>query len=114
MPDDTLGMLRTDFDPLQRHPACLAALQAYWETHQDFKKNSPNFDGWINRLTNIAEVAPESLSATHGKLIAFGYLKFELTAKDATLRYQLTPLGRSAVTGESPVELAAEDLALSA
>ena len=47
------------------------------------------------------DVPTEVLSGVHGKLIAFGYLKFELTPKDTSLRYQLTPDGRTAVTGEA-------------
>jgi hypothetical protein len=105
-----------EFDLLQRFPACYATLQAYWGACQQQQQGATGeFDGWIDRLTAVPDVPPESLSGIHGKLIAFGYLKFELTAKDATLRYQVTPLGRSAMTGESPFEAATDaDLALSA
>lgn len=105
-------MQPAEFDLMQRFPACFATLQAYWQAQQDRKGASADFDGWIGRLTSIPEIPPETLSGIHGKLIAFGYLKFELTPKDASLRYQLTPLGRTAITGESPFEAAADaDLA---
>lgn len=93
MPHDDLELIR-------RHPTWLATLQAYWDAHVETKKLSKDFDGWMTRLTEIPQVPAESLSGVHGKLIAFGYLKFELTPKDASLRYQLTPMGRTAVTGE--------------
>jgi hypothetical protein len=86
---------------LRRHPDWIATLRAYWELHLQFQKDVAEFDGWLARLVAVPNVPSETLSAIHGRLIAFGYLKFELSAKDATLRYQLTPLGRSAVTGES-------------
>jgi hypothetical protein len=101
-------MQPADFDLLQRNPACFATLQAYWHAQQECKGRSADFDGWIGRLTEIPEIPPETLSGIHGKLIAFGYLKFELTPKDASLRYQLTPLGRSAITGESQFDGGAE------
>lgn len=101
-------MPRDNLDSLQRNPACLATLHAYWDAHVERKQQTAEFDGWVGRMASIPDVPDEALSGIHGKLIAFGYLKFELTAKDATLRYQLTPLGRTAVTGESPAEEAAE------
>lgn len=110
----TPDMQHAELDLLARYPDCAATLQAYWQAQQQCKGESADFDGWIGRLTSIADIPPESLSSVHGKLIAFGYLKFELTAKDASLRYQLTPLGRSAVTGESPFEAGETELALSA
>jgi len=104
-----------ELDLLQKHPEWLVTLQAYWDAHTSRKKEVADFDGWIGRLTAIPAIPTETLSGIHGKLIAFGYLKFELTPKDTTLRYQLTPIGRSAVTGESPLEAGAEaELAMSA
>ncbi len=93
-----------DLAGLRRHPEWLATLQAYWDAHLQSKQQVAEFDGWLARITSVAAVPAESLSGIHGKLIAFGYLKFELTPKDTMLRYQLTPLGRSAVTGESSPE----------
>ena len=97
-------MQTDDLAFLRRHPEWLATLQAYWDAHLQCKQQVAEFDGWLARLTSIAEVPVESLSGIHGKLIAFGYLRFELTPKETILRYQLTPLGRSAVTGESSPE----------
>ena len=98
------SMIREQHDLLTRHPACLLALTAYWNTQLQLKKEVAEFDGWVVRMTSIPDIPPEALSGVHGKLIAFGYLKFELTPRDTTLRYQLTPLGRNAVTGEASLE----------
>ena len=97
-------MVIDDLELLRRQPTWLATLQAYWDTHLQLKKQVPQFDGWVGRIASVPEVPGESLSGIHGKLIAFGYLKFELTPKDTSLRYQLTPLGRTAVTGEAAPE----------
>lgn len=98
------SMLTDDLNFLRRHPEWLATLQAYWDAHLQCKQQVAEFDGWLARLTSIPDVPSETLSGIHGKLIAFGYLKFELTPKDTILRYQLTPLGRTAVTGETSPE----------
>lgn len=97
-------MAPDDRDLLLRHPEWLAVLQAYWDVQQTLKKTEKEFDGWMARLADVPSIARELLSGVHGKLIAFGYLKFELTPKDTSLRYQLTPLGRMAVTGEHAAE----------
>lgn len=98
-------MAHDDLELIRRHPTWMATLQAYWDAHLQTKKQVKEFDGWMSRLTSIPAVPAETLSGVHGKLIAFGYLKFELTPKDTSLRYQLTPLGRTAVTGETLTEV---------
>jgi hypothetical protein len=96
---------------LRRYPECLATLQAYHAADVASRPARPESDGWLPRLAEIPEVPPERLSGVHGRLIAFGYLKFELSAKDATLRYQLTELARAAMTGETTEATAENDWA---
>ena len=50
--------------------------------------------GWVCRLTQVEGVSETQLSAIHGKLIAFGFLNFELTSRTTGMRYQVAPLGR--------------------
>jgi len=50
-------------------------------------------DRWLPRAPGIAGVDPAHLSALHGKLIALGFLKFEISGKTG-MQYQLTPIGR--------------------
>jgi hypothetical protein len=94
-------MVHSDFELLRRNPDWLTTLQAYWDTHLQLKNELAEYDGWVGRIASIPEIPADSLSSIHGKLIAFGYLKFDLSPKDTALRYQLTPLGRTAVTGET-------------
>jgi hypothetical protein len=53
----------------------------------------PADEGWLPRLVRIDGVDPVELSRLHGKLIALGCLKFEISGKSG-MQYQLTPLGR--------------------
>ncbi len=82
------------FAAAQSHPEWMAVLQAYSNSVK-----APGNDGWSARLTEIEGVAREGLSAIHGKLIAFGYLKFELVGRDAGIRYQLSSDGLQALNG---------------
>jgi len=56
-------------------------------------QGDPAADGWLPRLVRIDGVDPAHLSRLHGKLIALGWLKFEISGKTG-MQYQLTPLGR--------------------
>ena len=56
----------------------------------DVNKNA----GWVCRLAEIEGISSHHLSTIHGKLIAFGFLNFELTDRKIGMRYQVTPLGR--------------------
>lgn len=53
--------------------------------------------GWASRVAAVEGVAAELLSPIHGKLIAFGFLKFEMGTGDEGVQYQLTPLARQAL-----------------
>ena len=53
---------------------------------------------WAQRITSVAGIAAESLAVVHGKLIALGMLKFEILSRTDGLQYQLTSLGRQALT----------------
>ena len=52
---------------------------------------------WVPRLHAVEGLAGEQLPGIHGKLIALGFLKFELAARAEGVVYQLTPLGKQAL-----------------
>ena len=52
---------------------------------------------WSARITEVAGLAADQLSAIHGKLIALGMLKFEIGSRAAGIQYQITPLARQAL-----------------
>ena len=50
-------------------------------------------DRWLSRIDEVDGIRVEEVSAVHGRLIAHGFLKFQLSGRDG-LVYQLTSLGR--------------------
>lgn len=77
----------------QENAECVAVLAAYRAEQTVFKQTDPEHDGWIGRLTRIARVDVEQLSEIHGRLIAFGLLKFQLTNRKTGVQYQLSSAG---------------------
>jgi hypothetical protein len=83
---------------LQKHPEWQTVLQAYFDRYQELRSQSADAEAWISRIAGMPGIESSVLSSVHGKLIAHGFLKFEVGARDAGVLYQLTPLGRQAVT----------------
>ncbi|MCA9048187.1 MAG: hypothetical protein KDA89_05630 [Planctomycetaceae bacterium] len=54
-------------------------------------------DGWLERIDSLPQINPEDLTRCHGQLIAFGFLKFEVSGRSHGLRYQLSDRGRRAM-----------------
>ena len=77
---------------LAASPEWRRVLEAY--LHEAAQRPAdPADEGWLPRIARIDGVDPAHLSRLHGRLIALGCLKFELSGK-AGVQYQLTPLGR--------------------
>ena len=92
-----------DFDILQlrRNPEWRATLQVYYDLQQQLREHASGTDVWVARQTTIPGIEPAQLSTIHGKLIAFGMLKFDVVGRDVGVQYQLTPQGRRALLGET-------------
>ena len=56
---------------------------------------------WSPRIVEVPGLAAENFSAIHGKLIALGMLKFEISNRTDGMQYQLTTLGRQALVPPS-------------
>lgn len=93
-----------ELEQLRRNPAWTAALRTYWDKQTETRAANADFDGWVPRLAEIPGVERERTSNVHGRLIAFGFLKFDLSDRDVGMRYQLTPLGRRAIGLDAGVE----------
>ena len=93
-----------DLEQLRRNPEWQTALKVYHDLQAQSREQSPEFDGWIPRVTEVEAIESAKLPAIHGKLIAFGFLKFDLAGRDAGMRYQLTAQGKQALNGRSPSE----------
>jgi hypothetical protein len=63
---------------------------------------------WSPRLTSAAGLPIEQLSVVHGRLIALGFLRFEIASGAEGVQYQLTPLGRQAILPPEQRSLAPE------
>ena len=92
-----------DFDILQlrRNPDWRATLQAYYDLQQLAAQSAPDSEPWVARQTEIAGIDPAILSSIHGKLIAYGLLKFDVGGRDVGVLYQVTHQGRRALLGET-------------
>jgi hypothetical protein len=66
--------------------------------------------GWVPRIDEIVGVAAEHLARLHGRLIAFGLLKFQLTSATTGVVYRVTPKGRTLLeeAAEAPHAIDAE------
>lgn len=86
---------------LRKNPQLLATLKVYSDLHANLREQIENFDGWISRVTEVPDIESSELPTIHGRLIAFGLLKFDVSGRDTGLKYQLTPQGKQALAGPS-------------
>ncbi len=52
---------------------------------------------WLSRRPEVESVPAEQLSGVHGKLIALGFLRFELGNRTEGVKYRVSPFGRQAL-----------------
>lgn len=114
MADTSSTMDELDIIQLRANPDWRTVLQGYFDLQQQLREQSPDADGWIPRLTELPGIEPSLLSSIHGKLIAFGMLKFDVGGRDVGVQYQVTHQGRRALLGEAENPADAADLAESA
>lgn len=86
---------------LKKNPQWVAVIERYHQQSAFLKSQTADFDGWVPRLHEVADVPSEQLPGIHGKLIAFGFLKFDLAGRDAGVRYQLTPIAKQSLNASS-------------
>lgn len=89
--------LESDHEPAE----FLAVLAAYNSEQAVLRQTDPEHNGWVQRLISINEIEAERLSQIHGRLIAFGYLKFQLTGRSSGVQYQISPSGKEAIQAAS-------------
>jgi hypothetical protein len=84
-------MTHPDVELFDAHPEWRPLLAAYQERHTSQKLE------WSPRIGEVEGLAAEQLSVVHGKLIALGMLKFEISSRADGVQYQVTTLGRQAL-----------------
>lgn len=97
-------MIDSALDQIRDNPEWLAVLEAYRDAQAAEKAASAEHDGWIPRILEVEGILKAHLPAVHGKLIAHGFLKFQLNTRGAGVLYQLSPLGRRALGGSAGEE----------
>lgn len=98
-----------ELEQLRRNPKWTAILEVYHRFSVQSRERSAEFDGWNPRIYEVPEIPNSELPGIHGKLIAHGFLKFDVTSRDAGIRYQLTPLGKQAINAGPPSEMEDSD-----
>ena len=93
-----------ELEQLRRNPKWATLLNVYCQLQLSGKLQIADFDGWTPRVLEAPEIATDELSGIHGKLIAFGFLKFDLAGRDGGIRYQLTPLGKQGINASIPAD----------
>lgn len=84
-------MPHPDLELFDANPTWRLLLAAY-EARQSTTESE-----WLPRHTEVEGVPVEQLSGIHGKLIALGFLKFELGNRTDGVRYRVSPFGRQAL-----------------
>lgn len=98
-------MIDYELELLNQNDEWRSVLTAYWKASQYAKDSNPEFDGWMQRLADVAGVKNERLPRIHGKLIALGFLKFQLGSRNSGVVYQVSTEGQQALKNlaERPV-----------
>ena len=78
-------------------PDALQVLEAYSLRATAAKCGEQEFDGWLDRIDSMPDLTTDDLVKLHGRLIALGYLKFEISGRNVGLRYQISSAGRQAI-----------------
>lgn len=106
-------MLDFELEELNQSTDWRDVLSAYLDAHQAAhaaaKNTEEGFDGWLPRIMAVEGIETEDLPRIHGKLIALGFLKFQLASRGTGVVYQISPAGRQALNNILPDESESED-----
>lgn len=103
-------MNHADWNQLRENESWRAVLAAYAAEQTVLKVTQPEHDGWVSRLKSVTDVSPEDLAHIHGRLMAYGFLKFQLAGRTEGLQYQVSSFGREALSAcDDPNGMAESD-----
>ena len=90
-----------ELDQLDQNPEWFTVLETYSRAAEEAKAASKaaekEFSGWVARVRDFESLEPEELSFIHGKLIALGFLKFQIADRTCGMQYRLSSLGVQAL-----------------
>jgi len=106
---DTPRMIDFEWEMLDTHPEWRLVLETYRAQRDSLLAEDPEHEGWLPRLHAIEGVEEEHIPRIHGKLIALGFLKFQITGRTSGVVYQVTAqacraLSRGTSETAAPVE----------
>lgn len=90
-------MLDFEIEELNQAADWREVLAAYQSAYETAKASAEDFDGWLPRIMSVEGLEDEDLPRLHGKLIALGFLKFQLAGRGTGVVYQISPAGREAL-----------------
>lgn len=90
---DIHHMLDFERQELMENTDWRTVLTAYRERRDTAKADDPEFEGWLDRIMAIDGIEEDDLPRLHGKLLALGFLKFQLAGRSEGVRYQITGEG---------------------
>lgn len=93
-------MLDFELEELNQGTEWREVLAAYLSAHEAAKASQDEFDGWLPRIMTVEGLEAEDLPRLHGKLIAIGFLKFQLASRGTGVVYQISPAGRQALSDQ--------------
>ena len=95
-------MTSFELEELESVPEWRSVLAAYRDSSVLARTQSAEFDGWLPRLAALDGLDSAGLSTVHGRLIALGFLRFQIGGRTVGLQYQLAPEGRHALESGVP------------
>ncbi len=102
-------MLDFELKDLDQTTDWRGVLSAYQSAQEAAKNSEAEFDGWLPRIMSIEGLDDLALPKIHGKLIALGFLKFQLASRGTGVVYQISPAGRAALSNQTGPISADED-----
>lgn len=90
-------MTATTFQLDSLHGQNLQVVKAYAARAKAQKATVEDFNGWLERIDELDGLEKEDLVKLHGQLIAWGYLKFQISSSSIGLLYQISPAGKQAL-----------------
>jgi len=88
-------MIDFELNVLEQQVEWRLVLEAYQKRTQD--TDADQSDGWLSRVLAVEGVEQDRLAVIHGKLIALGFLQFQLQGRTEGVRYCLSASGRQAL-----------------
>ncbi|MFQ5734198.1 MAG: hypothetical protein ACE5KM_19855 [Planctomycetaceae bacterium] len=86
-----------DLSELRANDGWQRVLAAYVAEQRVRRTVEPDHSGWVARINTVEGVEQPHLPRIHGRLIAYGLLKFQLAGRNEGVLYQVSAFGKDAL-----------------